>query len=143
MAAGDITTIKEFGRYSIPGGGVNQGGAPVNNKVMVWGTIEGTYDGTVGLNLDARGGFGALGLTNMDFFSFDVREAGVSGTRTNPTQQALFRVGRENENGGGSVGKLFVIDEVGAASPAEPSDNDLITLNFLVIGDDASAPVLT
>ena len=143
MANGDITTIKEAGRYSIPGGGINLAGAHVNNKVLVWGTIIGTYDSTVGLDLGPRGGLAALGVTNCDFFTFEVRQAGVSGTRTNPTSLDMFRAGYEPANGGGNVDSIFVIDEVGDADPAEPSDADLITLNFLALGDDATAPILT
>lgn len=143
MANGDITTIKEQGRYSIPGGGINLAGAAQNNKVVVWGTFEGTYDATVGLDLGSRGGLRALGVSTADYFTFEVKQCGVSGTRTNPAALTGFRAGRENENGGGNVESVFVIDQVGAASPAEPSNADLITINFLVIGDDARTPILT
>ncbi len=137
--AGHITTVKELGRYSIPGGGINTTGQAVNNKVMVWGTLEGLYK-TTGLDLLARGEAAALGLSTLDFYMFEVRQAGVSGTRTNPTTLDIFRAGMANAATGG---KIFVIDEVGDADPAEPSDNDLITLNFLAVGDDARAPILT
>jgi hypothetical protein len=140
MANGDITTIKVAGSYSIPGGGKNLTGGAENNKIIVWGTLEGTYDQTVGLDLNTRGGLRALGVSTCDFFSFEIRQAGVSGTRTNPTQQKLFKAGRENENGGGNVGSVFCFDDLGAASPAQPSDADLFTLNFIVCGDDANAP---
>ena len=143
MANGDITTIKEQGRYSIPGGGINTAGAAVNNKVLVWGTLEGTYDSTKGLDLGTRGGLRALGVSTADFFTFEVKQAGVSGTRTNPASLLQFEAGRENENGGGNVESIFVIDQVGAGSPAEPSNADLITINYLVCGDDATAPILT
>ena len=143
MANGDITTIKEQGRYSIPGGGRNLAGAPQNNKVLVWGTIEGTYDGTVGLDLGPRGGLRALGVSTADFFTFEVKQAGVTGTRTNPASLAQFEAGYEGVFGGGNVDSIFVVDQVGAANVAEPSDGDLITINFLVCGDDASAPILT
>ena len=143
MANGDITTIKEQGRYSIPGGGIKVGGAAVNNKVLVWGTIEGTYDGTVGLDLGPRGGLKALGVLTADFFTFEVVQAGVSGTRTNPASLLQFVAGYEPATGGGNVDSIFVHDQIGAASILEPSDGDLITLNFLVLGDDASAPILT
>ncbi len=145
MANGDITTIKIAGRYAIPGGGINTAGASKNNKVLVWGTLEGTYAAT-GLGLTARGGFNALGISGVaDFYSFELRQAGVSGTRTNPTQQKLFKAGRENENGAtsGKRGFIFCFDELGAASPAQPSAGDLLTLNFIVLGDDATAPELT
>lgn len=143
MGNGEITTIKVAGSYPIPGGGRTVDGAVVNNKIMVWGTIEGTYDGTVGLDLGPRGGLKALGVSTCDFFSFEVRLAGTSGTRTNPTTLDLFRAGYEPATGGGNVDSIFVIDEVGDADPAEPSDGDLITLNFIAIGDDATAPILT
>ena len=144
MANGDISEIKELGRYSIPGGGKNLVGQAVNQKVLVWGTIEGAYE-TTGLDLPARGGLQALGVSTADFFTLEVRQAGVSGTRTNPTQQKLFKAGRESENGAtsGKRGFIFAFDDLGAGSPAQPSPGDLITLNFLVLGDDATAPVLT
>ena len=144
MAAGDITTIKEQGRYSIPGGGAQTpGAAPVNNKVLVWGTIEGTYDATVGLDLGPRGGLRALGVTKADFFTFEVTQCGVSGTRTNPASLLQFEASYEPETGGGNIDSIFVHDQIGSGGPLEPSDNDLITLNFLVLGDDATAPILT
>ncbi len=88
----------------------------------------------------ARGTLTALGVTNADFFTFEVRQTGVAGTRVNVTQQKLAKANLQQT---GTPGRLFVIDEVGAASPAEPSDTDLITLDFLCIGDDARVPVLT
>lgn len=143
MASGDITTIKILGSYPIPGGGRNATGQPVNQKIMVWGQLEGTYDATKGLDLTTRGGLQAFGVSTADFFSFEVKQCGVAGTRTNPTTLKGFEAGRENENGGGNVGSIFVIDQVGAATVTPPSDNDLITVNFVVCGDDAGAPILT
>ncbi len=142
MADGDITTLKTLGRYSIPGGGKNLAGAAKNNKVMVWGTIIGTYHATVGLDLGPRGGLRALGVSTVDFFTFEIVQAGVSGTRTNPTSLSLFKAGYEPETGGGNVDSIFCFDNLGASSPAQPSAGDLITLNFLVLGDDATAPEL-
>lgn len=143
MGDGLITTIKIAGSYAIPGGGKNLTGQAVNNKIMVWGTLEGTYHATIGLDLTTRGGLRALGVSTCDFYTFEVRQAGVAGTRTNPSSLKLFKAGRESETGGGNVGSIFVFDELGQGSPAQPSASDLITLNFLVIGDDANAPVLT
>ncbi len=144
MANGDITTIKILGSYPIPGGGRNLTGANENNKILVWGQLEGTYDSTKGLDLTPRGGLGAFGITGeADFFSFEVKQCGVAGTRTDPASLAQFEAARENENGGGNVGSIFVVDQVGAANVEEPSDADLITINFIVCGDDATAPVLT
>ena len=142
MAAGDITTLKTKGRYSIPGGGKSLQGAAKNNKVMVWGQLEGTYSASVGLDLGPRGGLRALGVSTVDFFSFEIRQAGVSGTRTNPTQQKLFKAGYEPETGAGNVDSIFCFDDLGQGSPAQPSADDLITVDFLVIGDDATAPEL-
>lgn len=140
---GHITTLKTLGRYSIPGGGRNLQGAPVNNKVLVWGQLEGLYHATVGLDLGPRGGLRALGVSTVDFFTFEIRQAGVSGTRTNPTTLSLFKAGYEPETGGGNVDSIFCFDNLGADSPAQPSAGDLITVDFLVLGDDATAPILT
>ena len=139
MGDSDISYIKELGRYSIPGAGVNSVGGAVNNKVLVWGRLEGEYD-TLGLDLLARGTLRALGVENADFFTFEMRQAGVTGTRTNPTTLKLFKAHLQQTT---VPGRIFCFDQLGAASPAEPSDSDIITLDFICLGDDARVPVLT
>lgn len=138
MADGDITTMKELGRISIPGGGINVAGADKNNKVMVWGRLVATYD-TLGLDLLARGGLRAFGVETADFWSFDVQQGGATATAV-PTTKAGFLADLELIT---TPNRLFIADQVGADSIAEPSDAETFTINWLVIGDDARAPVLT
>ena len=138
MADGDITTLKEFGRISIPGGGINVAGASKNNKVMVWGQLVATYD-TLGLDLLSRGGLRAFGVATADFWSFDVKQGGATATAV-PTSLNGFLADLELVT---TPNRLFIMDQVGADTPLEPSDTESFTINWLVIGDDARAPELT
>ena len=133
MADGDITTIKEYGRYEIPGGGHSVSGVAQNNKVLVWGQIVGTYV-TTGLDLSGAGGCKVFGLTNLDFLTMDVRYCGSTST-TVPTDMNLFLATLER-----SSDKIFVADQVGADTPAEPSDAEAVTIDFLVMGESANTP---
>ena len=135
MAAGDITSIKELGRFAIPGAGHSLSGIAKNNKVMCWGEIIGTYVST-GLNLANEGGIHALGVTNADFISLTVTKAGVTGTRTYPAQQLTFLANIDAAN------KIFICDQVGADNPAVPTSGDLITIQYFVFGDDSSTPAM-
>jgi hypothetical protein len=137
MADGDITTITEYGRFAIPGAGHNLQGMAKNNKVLVWGRLVGTYD-TLGLALIDRGGLRALGVSVADFWSFTVRYCGSTAT-TVPTDLKLFLADLELLT---TPGRIFVADEVGQDPPAEPSDAESVTIDFLVIGEDATAPEL-
>jgi hypothetical protein len=105
---------------------------------MVWGRIKGLYK-TTGLDLNERGGIRALGVSTVDYFSFTVRQTGAAGT-TNPTDEKLFLA--DLEQGVTTPGMIFVADEVGADDIAEPSDGDIITIDYLIVGDDATAPEL-
>ena len=139
MADGDITTLKEFGRMSIPGGGIIRNtSTPTNNKVMVWGQLIATYD-TLGLDLLARGGLRAFGVSSADFWSFDVKEGGATATAV-PTAKAGFLADLELIT---TPNRIFIADQVGADSIAEPGDTESFRINWLVIGDDARVPVLT
>lgn len=128
MANGDITSIKELGRYTIPGGGFTTAGAANNNKVVTWGEIKASYAST-GINLTAKGGALALGVSNIDFADLTVRLSGSTGTVV-PTDNNLFLA---NMN---ATWKIFVVDQEGQANPAVPTAGDLITINYLVVGDD-------
>jgi hypothetical protein len=136
--AGDISQISEYGRFAIPGAGHNLAGAAKNNKVMVWGRIKGLYNST-GLDLNERGGLRALGVSTVDYFSFTVRQTGSAGT-TNPTDLKLFLA--DLEQGVTTPGKIFVADEAGTDAPAEPSNSDIITIDYLIVGEDVTAPEL-
>ncbi len=134
MADGDITTITELGRIDIPGSGHDLQGVAKNNKVLVWGRIVATYD-TLGIALDDKGGVRALGVDTADFLSLEVRYCGSTAT-TVPTDMNLFLAIKDTTD------KIFVMDQVGADSPAEPSDAEAVTVDYLVLGEDSRTPEL-
>jgi len=134
MANGDITHIKELGRYSFPGGGVTTAGVAQNNKVIVWGEIVATYAST-GINLTAKGGPLALGLSTIDFIDFEARTTGAASA-IYPTSDNLNVV---NMN---ATWKIFLVDQEGQANPAVPTAGDVITLKYVALGD-SSAPSFT
>ncbi len=135
MADGDITTITELGRINIPGGGTNLGGGSKNNKVLVWGRLIATYD-SLGLSLDNIGGITAFGVNKTDFLSLEVRQGGATAT-ANPTDMKLFLAITDAPKD-----KIFIMDEVGADSPDEPSDAETFTVDWLVFGEDGRSPEL-
>jgi hypothetical protein len=134
---GDISQIVEYGRFAIPGAGHNLTGAAKNNKVMVWGQLKGKYV-TTGLDLNERGGIRALGVSTVDYYTLTVRYAGSGGT-TVPADELLFLADLEQAL---TPGKIFVADQVGADSIAEPSDGDIITIDYFIVGEDITAPEL-
>ena len=137
MGNGDISSIVQLGRYEIPGGGQSAIGGKKNNKVITWGRITGLYAST-GLNLTAKGGVRAFGVSKADVVNLEVRTAGTTGTPTNPTSNNLFLANLLE-----TTDKIFVCDQMGIANPAVPTAGDQIVIDFLVFGDDAGAPELT
>jgi hypothetical protein len=133
---GDITQISEYGRFAIPGAGHNLTGAARNNKVIVWGRIKGLYV-TTGLDLNAKGGLRALGVSTVDYFTLTVRYAGTG--LVVPSDEKLFLADVEQAL---TPGKIFVADEVGADSINEPSNGDIITIDYFIVGEDITAPDL-
>jgi len=134
---GDISQISEYGRFAIPGAGHNLQGMAKNNKVVVWGRIKGLYV-TTGLDLDARGGLRALGVSTADYFSLTVRYTGATGAVV-PTDLKLFLADLQQTT---TVDKIFVADQVGTDAPAEPSNADIITIDYFIVGEDVTAPDL-
>jgi hypothetical protein len=134
MANGDITSIKELGRFTIPGAGHTLSGIARNNKVMCWGEIIGSYVST-GINLENEGGLHALGVTSADFISLTVTKTGAAGAIL-PTQQLGNLANIDAAN------KIFICDSVGADNPAVPTAGDIITIQYFVFGDDSSTPAL-
>lgn len=133
---GDIRVITELGRTSIPGAGHSKEGAAKNNKVITWGRITGLYK-TTGLDLVRHGQEGgAFGLSTIDHVSLSVRTAGTAGTPTNPTSDNQFLAELGNAN------KIFVVDQMGQANPAVPSDTDTIVIDYVAIGEELGAPEL-
>ena len=130
---GDISRIKELGRYSIPGAGHNNIGQAVNNKTIVWGRLQGLYKST-GLDLVRHGGTAtAFGLSHLDHVSLTVRYAGASGT-TVPATNLQFLANVTH-----LLGKIFVVDQVGTANPAVPTAGDTIIIDYVAIGDELDA----
>ena len=129
MADGDVS-VKVLYKQTLGGGRTLTGGAK-NSKVLVVGEIKGTYVST-GLALNKFGGPTAFGVSTLDFVSLDTRViAGV----TDPAAEVLFLA-----NFDASGNKIFLLEDVGAANPATPSDADAVTIRFLAVGDDADAP---
>ncbi len=135
MADGDITSIKELGRYTIPGSGHNLNGVAKNNKVMAWGTLVGTY-AAAGMDLRTKGGVQALGVSVADYIGLTVRYAGATAT-TVPADQTLFLANLDESD------KIFVCDQVGTANPAVVTPGEAVTIDYFVFGEDTSHPELT
>ena len=134
MADGAITQISEYGRIPLSGAGHNLTGEAKNNKVLVWGRIVGTYV-TTGLALDTEGGRQALGVFPVDFVSLEVRYCGSTAT-TVPTDIKLFLANLSEAD------KIFVADEMGTDTPAEPSDGEAVTIDYVAVGEDNRSPEL-
>ena len=135
MADGTITSIKELGRFAIPGSGHNLNGVAKNNKVMAWGALVGTY-AAAGMDLRAEGGIQALGVSVADFISLTVRYAGSTAT-TVPADQTLFLANLDESD------KIFVCDQVGTANPAVVTPGESVTIDYFVFGEDTSQPDMT
>jgi hypothetical protein len=129
MANGDITHVKELGRFTIPGGGRTLGGVAKNNKIIVWGEISGTWEDSNGLNLNNEGGRTALGLDTLDYIAFEVKTSGG----TNNADEACFtaHLGRDSE-------EIYVLND----GSTNPSAADTVVLAYFAIGDANNAPDL-
>lgn len=133
MANGDITSIKELGRFAIPGAGHTLSGVAKNSKVMAWGEIKGSYVST-GINLHAEGGIRALGVTSADFISLNVTMTGTGAVVPTALNGNLANLDVNH--------KIFIVDQVGQDNPDIPSAGDLITIQYFVFGDDSSTPAM-
>jgi hypothetical protein len=132
MANGDITSIEELGRFTIPGAGHDLQGLAKNNKVLVWGRLTGSYV-TTGINLANEGGILALGVSVADTVNLTVTAVNA----TYPTDNKLFLANLDSSN------KIFVVDEMGQANPAVPGDGHVVVIDYFVIGEDeARSPEL-
>ena len=126
---GDISRIIELGRYNVPGVGHNNVGQAKNEKVLVWGRLRGLYAST-GLDLLRHGGTAtAFGLETLDHISLTVRFAGSGGTVL-PTADKGYLANVTH-----ALGKIFVVDETGAANPAVPTAGDIIHIDYVAFGD--------
>jgi hypothetical protein len=126
MADGDITSIKELGRYTIPGSGRSIHGLAQNDKVVAWGQLTGTYE-TTGLDLAAKGGRRALGVADADFVGLTVRTSNAAV----PAADTQFLANLDISD------KIFVCDQVGTANPAVPTPGEIIVIDYVIMGTDA------
>lgn len=133
MANGDITSIKELYRQSL-GGGQNTVTGSKNNKILTVGEMVCTYV-AAGISVDGAGGPGAFGVTNIDFIKIEPK---IIASATGPSNDVLFHASYDHANN-----KIFMVENLGAADPAVPSDADTVTFRYICVGDDASAPELT
>ena len=131
MADGDITAVKELGRFTIPGGGSTLAGVAKNNKVMVWGEITATYV-AAGLDLDGVGGVAAFGVDVLDYVDFEV--SNIDGN--DPATVIMFSAYLAR-----ATNKIFMLDDTGG--DAKPEDAEAVTLKYLACGDSNAAPELT
>lgn len=131
MANGDITHIKELGRFTIPGGGFTTAGAAKNNKVMVWGEISGTWVDTNGLRLDNEGFPEALGVSTLDFVNVWVKTTG--GNASDDQDLKLAEVDSV-------TGNIFVVE---TDADTNPTAGDTVVLGYFAIGDSNAVADLT
>ncbi|KKN92391.1 hypothetical protein LCGC14_0208820 [marine sediment metagenome] len=132
MADGDITAVKILYRQSL-GGGQNELGVKKNSKILVVGEITCTYV-AAGVAVDKTGGDNCFGVTDIDF----VKILPLTIAAAYPTAQKLFKADYDVTNK-----KIFLLEDMGQANPAVPSDADACVLRFVAVGDDADAPELT
>ncbi len=131
MASGDITAIKELGRFTIPGGGHTTAGAAKNDKVLAWGEITATYV-AAGVNLSAKGGVTALGVSTLDFINLESRLLNDAA----PASQANFIAELNTVSD-----KIFILEDVDAGTLVTDGQN--VLLRYLVIGDSNAVADLT
>ncbi len=130
MANGDITYIRKLGSTLLPGGGQSTTGGKKQNKVLVWGKISCTYVST-GVALDGLSNpLQALGVETLDFIDFQVKDTGA-GTMAD---DAIYLVRLDRVDN-----KIFVIEDVGAADAAAPTDGDILDLRYWALGDAPAA----
>ena len=122
MAEGTITQLKVLSRFDIPGGGKTATGTASNRKAIVTGELQGTYLTTGGIGFQARGGPQAIGLSTIDFISFDVKS--VAGSVQ--ADEALY-----NATYNHSTGNIFVCND----GLTKPTDADACVIKFLAVGD--------
>jgi hypothetical protein len=137
MADGDITAVKVLYRQPV-GGGHDLNGTKKNNKVLVVGEITCTYV-AAGVAVNKVGGPACFGVSTIDFLKINPFTIATDGsTPAYPTAEKLFKADYDQTNQ-----KIFILEDIGAANPAHPTDADPCVLRFLAIGDAADAPELT
>lgn len=125
MANGDITAIKKLFRVALPGGGHTNTGVAKNNKVLVVGEITATYVST-GISLVNEGGVKALGAETADFLKFSLNTTDGASI----ADDALYLIQLDHADG-----LIYMLEDVGAANAAAPTDGDAVTLRYLLVGD--------
>ena len=125
MANGDITKIKILSKVKLPGGGHTTAGVAKNNKVMVTGEITATYVST-GINLANEGGVKALGANSADFIKFTLGTTDGSAI----ADDKLYLIQLDHADG-----LIYMLEDIGAANAAAPTDADSVTLKYLLVGD--------
>lgn len=131
MADGDITANKVLYRQTV-GAGQDADGVQKNTKVLVVGELTCTYHSS-GIAVNKLG-TSAFGVSNVDFIHLNpITIAGAS-----PITQKLFKADYDHANQ-----KIFLLEDVGQANPAIPSNADACVIKYVVLGDDAGAPELT
>jgi hypothetical protein len=129
MATGDVTHIKKLGSVLLPGGGQSTVGGKKQNKVMVWGEIyTALYDQSQGIDLDVEVSdpLQALGVDALDFIDFQLVKIDGEAMADDSLYMAQLNVANMT---------IWILENVGADTPAGPTDDDAITLRYWAIGD--------
>ena len=143
MAAGDITSVKELGRIALPGGGNTLTGVQVQNKVLVWGQIIGSWV-TTGMNPAAAGSpLGAsgtlaktFGVENIDFCELTVHDEGAAPQQSKDAMH-FCAIDRGSD-------LIFGLESMGDGTRGDEfDDDDILDLRYLVVGDASAYTELT
>ena len=124
MADGDYNVF-ELGRSRVQGGGSNLAGSPKNDKVVVWGQIDYTYN-TTGLVVPPS----RLGLSAIDVILFGnvFGPADAAPTAAQPWH-AIYTAVAEGS------GNIIVTDDAGT----EQTDSTASTLSYVAFGSALNA----
>jgi hypothetical protein len=130
MATGDIQFIKKLGSVLLPGGGQTTTGGKKQNKVLVWGHINcDDYDQDKGLDLaeEVSDPLHALGVATLDFIDFQVVSEGLTEAMAD---DSLYLVNLDRPDM-----TIWILEDVGADTPAGPGDDDNVSVRYWAIGD--------
>ena len=128
---GDISSTKVLYSQSL-GGGQSSTGVSKNTKRLVVGEITAKWaDAGIGVNF--AGGPNAFGLNSVDTLKLQV----IRIDTTYPDAEALPLANYDVTNQ-----KIFVVADVGASTPDNPTAGQTIVLRYLACGDDVTAPEL-
>ena len=128
---GDISQTKVFYSQSL-GGGQSSTGAAKNTKRLVIGELKAKWADT-GIDVGQSGGPSLFGLNSVDLLKLQV----ITIDTTYPDAEALPIANYDVKNE-----LIFVVADEGASTPANPTAGQVVTIRYMALGDDATAPEL-